>query len=548
MPTDPVSTRPRAITALRAIARSLSAAWDVDTTLDLIARKTTEVMQVDSCTIYLLDPDEATLRIRASTGLDSDALGRGTLLVGEGLTGLAVAHNEPVFATDAQNDPRFKWVARTREDDFHSLLAIPLVTIENDALEGRPIGALNVQTIEPHDFTSAEIDILSLIADLAAGALAKAQLYDSQRSQLAELRALAQLSEAITAPQYLDDMLDVVTDMAAQAMNASVCSLFLLDETGAQLVLHAAKRISSQYQPRPPQPRTEGILGLVVTTGKAQYVPDVGAEPRFTNPIQARAEGLVSMLAVPLSVRDDVIGVLACYSAEIDAFSNEQVTLFSTLANQTALAIENARLITHAAINREMHHRIKNNLQTVAMLMQIQLPEADSLDTRTVLETNIHRIHSIATVHEVLSEKGFRLVDVRDVLVRIARATEQAISQPGHDFSIVVSGEQIQLPSKAATALALVVNELVQNALEHGFSGESSGHVTISLGRSPSEIVVLVRDDGHGLPETVVTGLGLEIAQTLVDNDLRGKMRFNRLTPGTEVSLRLPRSIEGQNH
>ena len=103
------------------------------------------------------------------------------------------------------------------------------------------------------------------------------------------------------------------------------------------------------------------------------------------------------------------------------------IILFSTLANQTALAIENARLITNAAVIREMHHRIKNNLQTVAMLMQIQLPEADQLDTAEVLVTNIHRIQSIATVQIMLSEKGFRLVDLRDVLLRIARATEQAV-------------------------------------------------------------------------------------------------------------------------
>ena len=82
-----------ALAALRAIARSLSAAWDLDTTLDLIARKTTEVMGVESCTIYLLDTDGATLRLRASTGLSPQALGRATLQVGEGMTGLAVAEN-----------------------------------------------------------------------------------------------------------------------------------------------------------------------------------------------------------------------------------------------------------------------------------------------------------------------------------------------------------------------------------------------------------------------------------------------------------------------
>src|SRR5690606_28535171 len=109
------TVRTQSFAALREIARSLSAAWDLDTTLDLIARKTTEVMGVNSCTIYLLDTDGQTLRLRASTGLARQALGRATLQIGEGMTGHAVARNRPVYAADAQHDPHFKWVDDTEE-------------------------------------------------------------------------------------------------------------------------------------------------------------------------------------------------------------------------------------------------------------------------------------------------------------------------------------------------------------------------------------------------------------------------------------------------
>src|SRR5690606_20667918 len=98
----------------------------------------------------------------------------------------------------------------------------------------------------------------------------------------------------------------------------------------------------------------------------------------------ARREGLVSLLSVPLSVRDRVIGVFNGYTKEPHTFTREHETLLLTLANQTALAIEHARLATNAAMVREMHHRIKNNLQTVAMLMRLQLAEAGGLDARQV--------------------------------------------------------------------------------------------------------------------------------------------------------------------
>jgi two-component sensor histidine kinase len=244
-------------------------------------------------------------------------------------------------------------------------------------------------------------------------------------------------------------------------------------------------------------------------------------------------------------VREHIIGVLNCYTTRKVTFSDEQITLFATLANQTALAIENSRLVTNAAIVREMHHRIKNNLQTVAMLMQLQIPDADRLDTRQVLETNINRIRSIASVHETLSKLGFKLVDVKDVLTRIMQTTSSSMVSPQQDIRIDVHGESLNLPSKAATALTLVVNELAQNALEHAFVGRETGHIEISLGTSPDEIIVLVTDDGIGLPDGVVHGLGLELSTMLVAEDLQGQMKFNRPeNGGTEISIRIPREIE----
>jgi two-component system, sensor histidine kinase PdtaS len=533
------STRPQAVAALREIARAISAAWDLDTTLDLIARKTTEVMHVDSCTIYLLDPGSDRLRLQASTGLSRRALGRATLKVGEGMTGFAVAQNQPVYAAHAQDAPHFKQVQETEETSYHSLLAVPLV------IENRPIGALNVQTLRVHDFTEEEIEVLSLVADMAAGALAKAQLYDTQRRQIEELRALAEISEVVTSPQYLDDILNIVTEMAAKAMEADVCSLFLLDETGQHLAMRSAKRTTSPYQDRPPLKLGEGVIGQVALTGQLAYVADVREDGRYLGSDLAREEGLVSLLAAPLTVREHTIGVLNCYTTKPVAFSEEQVSLFATLANQTALAIENSRLVTNAAVIREMHHRIKNNLQTVAMLMQLQLADADRLDTRQVLETNIHRIRSIASVHETLSEHGFRLVDVKDVLLRIMQATASNMVAPQQDIRIEVYGEALNLPSRAATALTLVVNELAQNALEHAFVGRAEGRIAISLGTSPDEIIVLVTDDGIGLPAELTPGLGLELATMLAAEDLHGQMKFNRPeTGGTEISIRIPREIE----
>src|SRR3990172_8898252 len=157
------------------------------------------------------------------------------------------------------------------------------------------------------------------------------------------------------------------------------------------------------------------------------------------------------MLCVPLIVRERAVGVMNCYTDRPHVFSPEQIALFSTLANQTALAIENARLVTNAAVVREMHHRIKNNLQTVAMLLKMQAASGENLSAQDVLHISVNRILSIAAVHEVLSQEGFRFVDVKDVAERIAQLTAQNMLGPERRIHIHVTGEAIVLPSKPAT-------------------------------------------------------------------------------------------------
>ena len=532
------SPRLAGLRALRDIARALSVAWDLDSTLDLIVRKTTEVMGVDSCSIYLLDPDGETLRLRATTGLARAVLGIATLQNGEGMTGYAVVANRPIYAADAWNHPHFKWLQGVAEQELRSLLAVPLL------VENQPIGALNVQTREPHDFTADEVEIVSLIGDLAAGALVKARLHDRQKRQIEELQALAEVSAVVTSPQYLDDILDVVTDMAAKVMEAAACSIYLLDEEGQQLELRSTRPRRERPLAPPVRPLGAGIVGSVASSGAPVAVRDLLSGDDEAEQELARREGLVSLLSVPLSVRDRVIGVFNCYTKEPHSFTREQETLLLTLANQTALAIEHARLATNAAMVREMHHRIKNNLQTVAMLMRLQLAEAGGLDARQVLLNSIHRVHTIAAVHETLSERGFHLVDVRDVLQRVV-AMAATLSEPGRAVTVTVEGEADLLPTRAATSLALVVNELIQNALEHAFPGRTDGRVQVTLARAPGALLVTVADDGQGFAPGFRPGLGMEIVETLVRTDLQGELTYSQSDAGTEVTIRLDDAARG---
>ena len=523
--------------SLREIAQALSAAWDLDTTLALIAQRTNHVMGTDSCSLYLLDPEGEILRLRASTRLAHESLGRASLRMGEGLTGWAAMHGQPAAVREAKLDPRFKLLPETNEEGLRSLLAVPLTN------RGRVIGAMNVQTAVPRDFTEDEAELLMLIGDLAAGALDRAMLYDSMNRRLDELTTLAKVSRTVTSQMVPDEMLELVAEMAAEVMRMDVCSLQLIDEDRRELVMRAAWSRSPAYRRRPPLRIDEGIVGEVIRTGKPVIVADVREDPRYRFKELARQEGLVSMLSVPLIVREKVIGVMNCYTGTPAAFTPEQIALCTTLANQTALAIENARLSTSAAIVREMHHRIKNNLQTVAMLLRMQQDDGNGGSTADALHSSIGRIMSIAAVHEVLSRQGFRLVDLRPVTDRIVHLISQNMVRPDLNVTISVEGESLLLPSRPATSLALVINELLQNALEHAFEGRSQGSVRILLTQTPEDTLVEIQDDGVGFAEDAPRArLGLDIVNTLVRDDLCGKIEFHSDAAGTRAMVRIPRA------
>jgi two-component sensor histidine kinase len=320
-------------------------------------------------------------------------------------------------------------------------------------------------------------------------------------------------------------------------MRAKAASLMLLNEEN-ELTVRAAHGVNRAYREKPRLKLGEGITGRVAQTGQAEVVRDVRREPAYRYPDLARHEGLRSLLCVPLEVRERVIGVLNVYTDQPYTFSSQEIALFQTLANQTALAIENARLVVNTAVVREMHHRVKNNLQTIAMLLRLQLEEP-GLDADEVLRDSINRILSIAAVHEVLSERGFRMVDVKRVLEQVAQTMMDNQFHLQRAVGVVVVGDEITLPSREATALTVAVNELVQNALKHAFAGREGGKVTITLRRRAPGFEVAVEDDGIGLTAEEATpgGLGLQIIEALVCQDLGGELTIERAEQGTRAVI-----------
>lgn len=177
---------------------------------------------------------------------------------------------------------------------------------------------------------------------------------------------------------------------------------------------------------------------------------------------------------------------------------------------------------------REMHHRIKNNLQTLADLLYLETVDAEGPARKSLLDS-IARVKSIAAVHQMLSADRIEAVEVRRLAERIGETIGRDLARAGRAVRVEVRGPEVWLPSKHATALALVLSELVHNALEHAFP-DGRGRVSVQLGQQGQEVWVQVRDDGVGLPPGFSVDrhghLGLRIVQDLVGRDLRGTFRL----------------------
>jgi two-component sensor histidine kinase len=219
------------------------------------------------------------------------------------------------------------------------------------------------------------------------------------------------------------------------------------------------------------------------------------------------------------------------------------------LRDVTELRSRDRELVTKDATIREIHHRVKNNLQTVAALLRLQARRMSVPEARAALDEAVRRIGSIAIVHETLSQSLDESVDFDEIADRLRL---MIIDMGATESSVTSSraGRFGVLPGELATPLAMVLTELLQNAIEHAFAG-GPGHLEVRARRETGRLVVEVADDGRGLPPAFdperSSSLGLSIVRTLVESELGGSLVFEGAPgEGTLVRVAVPLSREGQ--
>ncbi len=197
-----------------------------------------------------------------------------------------------------------------------------------------------------------------------------------------------------------------------------------------------------------------------------------------------------------------------------------------TVHDETEARDKEQELRAKMAMIQEIHHRVKNNLQVIASLLRLQARRTDSPQVQVALSESVNRILSVAVVHEFLSYNSAGVINLREVAQRIVDQMKQGVMDPEAHIQFGLTGPNIYLSSQKATACALVLNELLLNAVEHGYEDRDVGEVTVALADDGEWVTIEVGDDGAGLPPGFDLedhgGLGLRIVRTLVEGDLKG--------------------------
>lgn len=324
---------------LHEVAKDISSNLELKELLSRIVTMIMNLVTADSCLIYLYDRQNDELILTASSKPKEKSIGRVRLKIGEGVTGWAAKEKRPVvLPKEAYKDQRFKTFSSLEEDKYQAFMSIPILS------KDEVVGVMNIRNMEAHNYPEHQVNLLFTVSRYLGSAIHNTIIYEEVIRKAKQLDLLSEVSRTIVSDHYLKEILQLIVTMTAKVMDSQICSIMLLDEKRNELFIAATQSLSQEYLSKPNLKVGQSISGRVVLKKRPITVLDVTKESGYMYPDVARNEGIVSLLSVPMMVKDRAIGVINSYTKSEHKFRQEESSILQAVANQAAVAIENTHL------------------------------------------------------------------------------------------------------------------------------------------------------------------------------------------------------------
>jgi signal transduction histidine kinase len=565
MPVFNMSSNPTLFSQLR--RRDLRTLLHPQKALDRILAAAVRSTRADSGSFILINPNSGLLDIEASHNL-SERAKKVKLRPGEGITGWVASTGKPLRTGDVRKEKRYVSInAKVRSE-----MAVPV------EMRGQVVGLLNVDSTKTNAFSGTDEARLLDMAFEAAQWLELAWEMAQLRLKDRQLNSLVDIAQKIISEANFEEILEQIGRQTFRLMKSPLCSVFLLNEDGSELVLRACHGGTESYRLKPNLLTEDSLLGSVVKRRKAVAVFDVGAEKNYSQGEIARKERIVSMLAVPLIFGEKAVGVLAIYTQQRHRFSNDEIKLLTTLGDLSAVAIEKGRLLARVVemeeklraserlsalglLAAEIAHEIRNPLTVMQMLFHalvetLQLDATSQRDAELIGEKmrQMNRILDQVLSFARSSEPIKELVHAQQLIDDVFLLTRHKLRQQGIEVRSSV-GEGLP-PFRADRAQ---VEQVLLNLILNAADAMPQGGI-LRLGAAQEDyegaphIALSVRDNGEGMsPEQVGnlfapfltykesgTGIGLAIVKKIMENHQSKMQVDSKLGQGTRFKLLFP--------
>jgi len=314
------------------VTKAITSSLDLDEVFELITQKIPEIINVDAATIRLLDASRKNLVLRSAHGLSKAYLNRGTIDTEEPV--FKALRGEPIVIEDATQDPRINYPEATKQEGIKSILVVPI------PIRGQINGILRLLTRSFRSYNQEEIDFVTALGEQCGIAIENARIFQEQQIQLNYFKAIHEIGKTINATYELDKILELIVTRLPTVMNLKAATIRLIEPRKGKLELKAAYGLRKSYLER--GPLDEELSTYYLQKGEPVIIPDAKKDIHTIYQKEAESEGISSILAVPISIQDDIIGILRLLTAEVRYFSDADINFAMAVAEQSGVAIQRA--------------------------------------------------------------------------------------------------------------------------------------------------------------------------------------------------------------